>query len=162
MALSPYTTNAEVRAALGISIIDMPDETLDLKIYQFAVEEAFYEINSGTQALIDAARAASPPTAKQTRLLTMSELYATYVAAAALVPALPLAALKEMRDDRTADVRVDDPFKNLADEIGAMLGRYLAKLEDALLAVDPTIVISTPADVVPGVAATLGTDPVTG
>lgn len=164
MALAPYTDPQQVRAALGVSDFDISDITLALPIYSTIASEALYEVSktlptdlATTMAIPEADR-----TAPQQRLATLGGLFATYSVAAVLCTSAPLFALREMKDDRTADIRFDDPFKKLREDLAAMLAFVRARLIDAYLEVEPGAVIEDYVDVEPGVAAPLGVDPVTG
>jgi len=161
MALTPYTDVDQVRAAIGVSSDDISDDTLNLKLYEVAMGAALRSVGPTFKTDLDALIAGTP-TADQQHLIDLAGLYATYAVALQLVTSAPLFALKEMKDDRTSDIRVDDPFKNLRENIQATMAYVLSKLTDAYLDLFPAAEVLGTATPISGAAAGLAVDPVTG
>jgi len=128
MALAPYTTAALVRNALGVNVRDRSDAAIDTVTNATVMNEAMYTIGPSLPADLAAAIAAPSPTTIQARFRDLGSMYCCYAVALSEVKAAPLFAPKEVKDDRTAMTRIDDPFKNLRDELTTALGYVAGRL----------------------------------
>lgn len=162
MALAPYTTTAEVRAALGVSALDISDTVLNLQIYNTMMVEALRSISPTFETDYAVIAALSSPTSDQTRFLNLTSAFATYAVAKQLIVSAPLFAPRVIKDDKTEMDRVTDPFANL----GAQITAGMAYIQGLLTALYAALVPSATPNSIPAIISvdfiTLGTDPVTG
>lgn len=146
MALAPYTTPALVRSALGVSIKERSDAEIDTRTNQTWMLEQLYEISDTLPAHLAVVFATASTTAEQ-RLRDLGELYCSTQVALKETTAAPLFAPKEIKDDRTALTRIDDPFKRLRDELVGTLGYLRNRLVKAYLVAYPSATINEPTGV---------------
>lgn len=124
--LTEYLTYAEVRAVLGLSIYELPDETLELALYTRALRKKLQGITgtvgaiTGTLVTIfDGLSNLLEPTAEEEDMLDLIKQISVYTVAEACLESLPLIALKSETDGKSTQVRALDAntFKALQDQI---------------------------------------------
>ena len=83
MALTAYTSYADVRAALGVTPKELSDDTLALPLYENVLVLAFGKQDAGFQAFLDTTLAVVGPSALQSYFLRLAQVFATYTVAQA-------------------------------------------------------------------------------
>lgn len=123
-----------IRAILGVSDDEVSDEVLNLPIYNLQAQEALTDVSETLQGSVQAAKGLTPPTPKSTRLVKLAETYQAYATAKMLLTALPMFAPKRITDGRAEQERVQDPFKDVKEGLGAALIdlRYKTKQAEAV------------------------------
>lgn len=160
MALTAYTSYADVRAALGVTPKDLSDETLGLPYYEDSLVEGLDSVHSSLITAFDEATAAAPQSPAQSRLIRSFRVLATLIAARAAIPALRMAAPQQVTDGKAALTRFNDPLSDLTRALDDKYNQAKVRAEEALALLT---VASTPS--VPRVwfsAVTPSADPVTG
>ena len=152
MALTDYTSYAEVRAVLGVSATELPDSvlaqpqwdsllTLDLEDvstnlpakYAYMVEmyaEVFAEPADGLLK-------------NERRFYELTRLYASYSTARTLLTSLPLFAVKDLTDGRASFSRGIGDFAEVRDAVLGMCTTLKSKLSIAYLKIDSTATLYT-------------------
>jgi hypothetical protein len=143
MALTDYTSFAEVRAVLGVSEDEITDATLGLPIYDFALSETYSDISDLLLPALDASKAV--PTAARTpaqiKLLRVANLYTAYSLAHTLLTSLPMFSYSRVTDGK-AEVQRIDKWEDLREGVAANLGELKPKLRSALAAVDSNYLLA--------------------
>lgn len=164
MALTDYTTYAEIRGALGVSTTELPDSTLTqdqwATLLILNLEDVAAELPTlyGTiSALPSGSR-----TTQQQRLYDLVRLFASYTTANTLLTSLSMFGVARLTDGRAEFQRVTDPFSDTRIGVTSMLAAIRKKLIAAYLALVPNGVVDTGSSVFT-IAASIGlaVDPVT-
>lgn len=141
IALSDYIDDyAEVRAALGVTDLELPDETLELSMYartlQIALSSTTGTFSGTTGSLIsiyDALSVLPTPDAGQELMLFLIKEYALYVVAESLLPTLGMFATRRLSDGKAAGERFsghDLSEKTVAEQIRARLSSLASQLNE--------------------------------
>lgn len=112
MAITVFTSYADIRAALGVGIAEIPDAVISLPLYEnnLGVELDKLSLTLETDFVVTTALAVK--TAAQTRFLRSVQLFATYVVARQLTGALPLFSPKEIHDGKASMIRyASNPYE---------------------------------------------------
>ena len=160
MALTAYTSYADVRAALGVSQKDLSDETLGLPYYEDSLVEGLDSVHSSLIPAFDESTATDPQTPAQSRLTRSFRVLATLITARAAIPALRMAAPQQVTDGKAAFTRFNDPLAELSRALDEKYNQARVRAEEALAQLT-----TSNSSTVPRVwfsAVTPGSDPVTG
>ena len=139
--LTEYTSYAEVRAVLGVSIYELPDATLALDMFtqrlQTRLRSTTGTFGATTGSLItifDALSALSSPTADEEDMLFLIRQYALYLVAENCLTGLSLFALKSESDGKTTQTRFspEATFKDVAAAVRQQLNSLAAQLDETL------------------------------
>jgi hypothetical protein len=118
MALTPYCTNDEVRAALGVTVSEIGDAVLDLPIYSMGLRREINRLSTSLPAAFSTVNAEPSPTDVQRNLLDSVKLFAIYAVARQAGAALAMAAPKSLNDDKSGFSRdSNSPYKDVLDRI---------------------------------------------
>lgn len=163
MALTDYTSYAEIRAVLGVAEDEIDDATLELGVYSLNLLAEFEDISStlladyAIVALIDA----GDRTALQAKLFNAVQLFAPYAVGKQLASSLPIFSPHSITDGKSGFTRyADSPYKQAIAECLRQYSANRQRLADAYagftstdtaIPLAPYLTISSPA-----------TDPVTG
>ena len=134
--LEPFTTNAEVRATLGVTDEELEDETLDLPIYETGLRFELGEIGdvANDGALADAfdtiaLLSESDRTSVQRRLYDAVILFSPFAVASHLKTAVPLFAAKAVTDGKAGVTRhAESPFKDMFKNVAENYDRFRQNL----------------------------------
>jgi len=134
MLITDYTSYAEVRAALGLNIEELPDSMLALELYstglQFDLEDVAATLPS--EYVVIAAIALLDRSAAQQKLYLTARQFATYASASQFFPSLPLLAAKTISDGKAAVTRdAAAPFKQTIEACRAKFQETRQRLEAA-------------------------------
>lgn len=105
MILTAFTSYADIRAALGVGIAEIPDAVISLPLYENNLGVELDKLSLSMEADFVAATALAVKTANQTRFLRSVQLFATYAVARQLTGSLPLFSPKEVHDGKASMVR---------------------------------------------------------
>lgn len=156
-----FVTDDEVRAALGVSITELPAKVLNLATYPIIIEMALDDIHTSLRADYDTVLALPSPTAAQHRFLDATKMFALYALANHLLATLPMFSVKSLTDGRASFDRQVDAYKDTKEAVSAMYVSLRYRLSAAYQ-------ILYPANTLPSAteslikAIGLGTNPVTG
>jgi hypothetical protein len=151
MPITTYTTYGDVRAALGVSEMELTDTELELAMYENALELAMDEVTLDSGLTLQAAFAAATPTSRIKRL---TQLYATYAVAEVAANALSMLAPKTISDSKTSLSRFSSEatFKSVITSISRLKASYKQMLEETTVASQTLLTVVKPAiDKVTGV-----------
>lgn len=163
MALSDYTTPDEVRAVLGISAREVPDDKVASTVNLTTLLEALRKLSPTLSDDFKTAHDAAPRSALQTRFTLLVETFCAYTVAVAMVPSLPLSAPMIITDGKTALNRVSNPFEALLPSLNASLTYFKTNLMAAYAELFPgTISPLAPIKRTMVVDVGIAVDPVTG
>lgn len=162
-ALTELTTNAEIRATLGVSTTEIPDRLLELPLYGFVVDLYAEKIHDSVVArfLEIKAKTESERTVLEKKFYGTAKLFFPYAVAIYLTATLPMFSLKKLTDGKAEFDRFDDALAITLANLAAMFASISNRLGLALQAMDPTVVIPTYTAIVTSVAVGLAIDPVT-
>ena len=141
IAVTDYTSYAEIRAALGVSSYELPDATLALPMYaqylQLRLRETTGTFSETTGSLIDifeALDAEGFPTDAEEDFFLLIKQFATYTVAEACLSGLSLLAMKTESDGKTTQTRfsAEATFKDVAMNVRQTLNSLAAQIEQAL------------------------------
>ena len=161
MSLSDYTSPDQVRAALGVSDLELSDATLSLNIYEMQIRLDLEDISDtlADSYLVAAALPSDSRTTLQQKLVDLTQLFSTYSVSKNLLTSLKMFGPKRITDGRAETERFD-PMEEI--KLG-ILANY-SSIRNKLITVSIGIGNSTPPATVRTyvTVASLGTDPVTG
>lgn len=161
MALTTYTSYAEVRAALGVSETELPDSVLALPMYETLAVTDLEDVYIGIPAKFIELSALPSRTATEQRFVDLTRLFASYTLAQNLLTSLPLFAVKHLTDGRAGFDRQTDIYADVRDGVQGMYNVVKSRLTAAYKVVEPSIAGYVPSSFAYTTNATLGTDPVT-
>lgn len=117
MALTTYTSYAEIRAVLGVSETEVPDSVLSLSIYDFRATLELEDVYVDLPSDFATVSALPSKSANQQRFLDLTKLYVPYAIAKELLMSLPMFSVKQLTDGRAGFRRQDDVHKEMKDNI---------------------------------------------
>ena len=151
MPVTTYTTYGDVRAALGVSEMELTDTELGLALYDNAMELALSEVTLSTGLTLQAAFAAA---AAGSTLKRQTQMYATYAVAEVAANALSMLAPKTISDSKTSLSRFssEDTYKSVVRSISKLKAGYKQLLEGTTVEAQTLFTVVKPAiDKVTGV-----------
>jgi len=158
--LDDFTTCSQVRAALGVSVDELPDETIMEPMYLTQLLEEFHVMSPNLLAQLEAAKLLT--TDQAVRLTRVASLYSTLQVAYFLRGALHNFAPKAISDGKASVQRFIDPIKDVIDALRADLSAARVRMLDANAAFLGSTTSAAP-NRVPGlIGARNNYDPVTG
>lgn len=133
MALTPYCTNDEIRAVLGVTLSELKDEVLDLPIYEMGLRRELVRISPSLPAAFSAVNGVTPPlTEAQQNLKEAVKIFSTYAVAKQAGAPLAMAAPKSLNDDKSGFSRyADSPYKDVLERVDAAYMAARNALEEA-------------------------------
>lgn len=105
MILTAFTSYADIRAALGVGIAEIPDAVISLPLYENGLGVELDRLNLALEGDFVSTTALASKTADQTRFLRAVQLFATYTVARQLTGSLPLFSPKEIHDGKASLIR---------------------------------------------------------
>lgn len=162
MALTDFTTYAEVRAVLGVSEPEITDTVLALPMYEVLLTEDLRELNEDLEADFLAADALPSPTADQARFVYLVETYCGHKIGSLLIGSLPMFAPRVITDSSSGFERMADPYQNMRQAITDTLAYLRVRVLEAYATLTPAAPAPIPTVRVLVANVGLGTDPVTG
>ena len=163
MALSPYCSNDEVRATLGVSALELGDQVLDLPMYTVGLQEALLELSPTLPAAFSSISAIdqSQRTEVQNSFLNSVHLFSVYSVAKQAGVALSMLSPRTLSDEKSSYSRFSDgPYKDTLENIEKQLAKWSAKVVEAISLMDN--VVRTEEPTARFVAVKRRYDPVTG
>lgn len=156
-----FVTDDEVRAALGVSITELPAKVLNLGTYPIVIEMALDDVNTELRAAYDTVLALPSPTATQHRFLDATKMFALYALANHLLATLPMFSVKSLTDGRASFDRQVDAYKDTKEAVNAMYVSLRYRLEASFNVLYPASAKDSVTELLIK-AVGLGNDPVTG
>jgi hypothetical protein len=130
--LTDYTSLQDIRAALGVNDVELPDETLCLSLYLDGLEGRLAVYPPAFFTALDEAR--SKPyvalTPVEKRLLRAARTFSTYAVALHLTESLPLFAPEQVTDSKAGMERPASAFKAVTEAIQAAFNRAKGALDE--------------------------------
>lgn len=137
MTLTDYTSYEDVRAALGVTDIELEDSTLSLEVYSSGLEEDLYDVSANLVTTYKGvtAKADEDRTEKEARVYRLVRVFATYSAAKLLGTSLPMFGPRSVSDGKASMSRFSsDPYKDvlkrLSEQYDLSRGRLIRALDD--------------------------------
>ena len=165
MALTPFTSNDDVRGLLGVSDEEMADAVLDLAVYSQGLLRELRKIDIGLPALFTTVDAipALDRTPEQGALHEAVQFFSTHAAALQAGAPLGLIAPKRLTDDKASFERfADSPYRDVLARLSNSMADARRAVEEALAALNNTTVVASVLGVRHMVAVPRSYDPVTG
>lgn len=162
MAITTYTSYAEIRAVLGVSSTELTDAQLALPIYDLHSTLVLEDVYVDLPADFATVSALPSKSANQQRFLDLTKLYVPYAIANELVKSLPMSTVKQLTDGRAGFMRQDDVQKEMQDNIDQTLLAVKYRLSAIYATLFPSKVVKV-SNIATALtkASTLGKDPVT-
>jgi hypothetical protein len=139
MALTDYTSYAEVRAILGVNDLEVADTLLALPFYSEIINAELTDINDTLPSLYAAAVIEPTPTVFQSKLVSYTRLFSTYATAKTLTTSLPLFSPRAIEDGKARLERFNNPYKEVIDAVGREYDRWRLRLIDLLADLEGTV-----------------------
>ena len=165
MALTQYCEFDEVRAALGVNNLELPDTVLSLPIYEMGLSRELAKISASLPAAFSTASDSSPEarTSEQQALFDSVRLFSAYAVAKQVGVSLAAMVPKDVSDGKASVSRFSDaPYRDVLARVEAMYAGCRADVAAAYddLAGATRTSSTTPAAIFRGARRTY--DPVTG
>jgi hypothetical protein len=146
MATTDLTTSSAVRAVLGVSEQELPDDVLQEPIYTTLLTEDLRAIHP--QIIADFATVAviEVKTDDQERFFDLVQMYSAYHIAKRCLGAVGMFAPGIIKDARSELQRTGDPYKQLRADILATLPTLKVRMRGAYARINPAAVAPTPAE----------------
>ncbi len=163
MAITDYTSYAEIRGVLGVSDDELEDTTLSLDVF---ADNLVMELEGISTSLPDEYATVSDileddRTAVQQRFYRLTRLFSTYAVGKQLGSSLPMFGPKDITDGKASISRfADSPYRTVQKEIRDKYDDLRAKLAEAYATLSYSTATVTRRVMMAGVS--LSTDPVTG
>lgn len=160
MRVTDFTSYDDIRAALGVSIEEVSDETLALPVYEQALLVEFDDIELDLASTLISNIDIENPSDAQRRFIRAGRLFATYAVAQQLTASLPMFAPKSIGDGKANMSRfADSPYRDTVRKINSLYDKYKVHLNDALKKLSSGSFTATPRTLF--AVSGLDTDPVT-
>lgn len=143
MASTDLTTSSAVRAVLGVSEQELPDDVLLEPIYMTLLTEDLRAIHPQLITDFAAAAAIEARTDEQERFVSLVQMYAAYHIAKRCLGALPMFAPRVIKDARSELQRSDDPYTGLKADVTATLPVLKVRMRGVYALVNPAVQIPT-------------------
>lgn len=166
MALTPFTTTAEVRAVIGVTPEELEDSTLNLGIYETNLRMELDQIQDNDGALVTefeviVAKAENDRSAQEKKLHAAVMLFCPYPVVLQLETGVPLFAPKAITDGKASITRhAESPFKEQFDRARQYYERFRQNLLKVWAAYNATTSTSVGIPLL-AVISSPSTDPVT-
>lgn len=164
MTLVEFTAYADIRAALGVAVAELKDDTLGLPLYELNLLEDLDDVDVGVIPAFKGVMAKSPASRSEAeeRLYRSVRLFATYSVAKHLTSTLPLFSPKEITDGKASTGRyAGDPYKETIKKVEQLYEKWRTRLPDALSKVTSQSVVARGPRTL-AVRSTPSSDPVLG
>lgn len=136
MALTTYCALAEVRAALGVSEVEIPDTVLNLPVYEIGLVRELNKVSTSLPVAFSTSSgiAEGLRTTAQQALVDATRLFCVYAAAKQVGVSLGAMAPKDIGDGKSTLSRFSDsPYKDVLQRVD---GLYSAVKASLLAAID--------------------------
>lgn len=144
MILTAFTSYADIRAALGVGIAEIPDAVISLPLYENGLGVELDRLNLALEGDFVSTTALASKTADQTRFLRAVQLFATYTVARQLTGSLPLFSAKEIHDGKASMIRyAANPYEATVTAIKEGFETYKARALAAYALVNTSTSSST-------------------
>lgn len=164
MALTPYTTNDDVRGLLGVSDEELLDAVLDLSVYSQGLLRELRKIDAGLPALFTTidGKLQDDRSPEEGALHEAVQFFSAHAVALQAGASLGLVAAKRLSDDKAAVERfADSPYRDVLARLSNALADARFAVEEALAALNNSMV-APPALIRHLVGVQRSYDPVTG
>lgn len=161
MATTDLTTSSAVRAVLGVSEQELPDDVLLEPIYTTLLTEDLREIHPQLVNDFAAVAVIEVKTDDQERFFDLVQMYSAYHIAKRCLGAVGMFAPGIIKDARSELQRTGDPYAQLRADVQATLPTLKVRMRRAYSRINPAYAAPTPAERL-RVLVTVPTNPVTG
>lgn len=134
MALTAYCDLDEIRAALGVNDIELPDTVLNLPVYEIGLVRELAKVAVSLPVAFSASTAVAVEsrTDAQEALVDATHLFSVYAAAKQVGVSLGAMAPKDIGDGKALMSRFSDsPYKDVLERVAQMYAEAKASLLDA-------------------------------
>ena len=137
MALTQYCELDEVRAALGVNHVELPDAVLSLPVYEMGLTRELAKVSASLPAAFLLASEKSPElrTEQEEALVTSAHLFAVYALAKHVGVSLGTLAPKDVSDGKASTSRFSDsPYRDVLARVDAFFAGCRTDLAEAYAA----------------------------
>lgn len=132
MALTPYCSNDEVRAVLGVTTSELKDNVLNLPVYEMGLRRELIRVSPSLPAAFSTVNSVDPKSELQQALHDAVRLFAVYATAKQAGASVALAAPKGLTDDKSGfDRFADAPYKDVLNRVDTAYAAARQDLVDA-------------------------------
>lgn len=132
MALTPYCSNEEVRAVLGVTTSELKDSVLDLPVFEMGLRRELIRVSPSLPAAFSAVNGLVTRSDVEEDLHQAVRLFCTYAAAKQAGASLALSAPKGLTDDKSGfDRFADSPYKDVLERVDTAYANNRQDLVDA-------------------------------
>lgn len=133
MALTPYCSNDEVRAVLGVTTSELKDDVLNLPVYEMGLRRELIRVSPSLPAAFSTVNSiVDPKTETQQAFYDATRLFAVYATAKQAGASVALAAPKGLTDDKSGfDRFADAPYKDVLNRVDTAYAAARQDLVDA-------------------------------
>ena len=139
MALTQYCELDEVRAALGVNLIELPDTVLNLPVYEMGLVRELAKISESLPAAFLSAAALAPEdrSSDQERLFSAGRLFSVAAVARRVGNSLANLAPKDVSDGKAALSRfADSPYRDVLSRVETEFAESRVDLQSAYSAME--------------------------
>lgn len=135
MALTPYCSNDEVRAVLGVTTSELKDDVLTLPVYEMGLRRELIRVSPSLPAAFSTVNSLTTRSDAEQTLFEASKLFAVYAVAKQAGASVALAAPKGLTDDKSGfDRFADAPYKDVLMRVDTAYSSARQDLVDAYAA----------------------------
>lgn len=138
MSVNTYTTYSEIRAALGVAVLELPDEVLAQQNFETQLQLDLEDISANLMTMYDTVSAIAElsRTVDQKSFFAICRLFSTYSVAQQLIATHRMFGLKRTTDGKAEGERFD-PNEDVIDGIAQGFQAMRTRLRGALAKLDP-------------------------
>lgn len=137
MAISDYCTQAEVRAALGVSATELPDATFLMESWSTMLTLDLEDVALDLPTQYATIAALGSRTSAQQRFYLLTRLFAVYSIARSAVSTLPMFGVSRLTDGKAEFQRIVADYKDIVESVEGMYGTVKLKLSAAFVVLNP-------------------------
>lgn len=133
MPLTTYCQYDEIRSALGVNHVELPDSVLSLPVYEIGLTRELMKISASLAASFSSIEASSQRTDAEEALFASVRLFSVYLVASQVGISLPLLAPKSVADGKASTTRFSgEPFTAVLEAVQAARDQYRKEIREAL------------------------------
>lgn len=143
MALTQYCELDEVRAALGVNNVELPDTVLNLPVYEIGLVRELSKVSASLPSVFQTllVTPAATRTEQQQALLDSTRMFSVYASAKQVGVSLAALAPKDVSDGKASASRFpDSPYKDVLERLEQVYQQAKAHLVDTFGATTGTSV----------------------
>ena len=129
MSVDKYTEFDEIRAVLGVSLKEAPDEVLEGNTIWYTLKLDFLDISASILIDYDTVAALPSPNAVELAFKELVTVFASYSVAYRMLDSIPLFSPKSITEGKSNLTRYSDsPYKTTAEKVTASYLKFKKRL----------------------------------